>query len=35
MRESITFDARQAEVMLETRPTIVVPEGNLLEGVLS
>lgn len=31
------FDARQAEAMLASRPTIVVPEGNLLalEGVLS
>lgn len=33
--ETSSFDARQAEAMLGNRPTIVVPEGNLLEGVLS
>jgi glycogen(starch) synthase len=37
LREAPVFDARQAEAMLESRPTIVVPEGNLLalEGVFS
>jgi glycogen(starch) synthase len=34
-REAPAFDARQAQAMLDGRPTIVVPEGNLLEGVLS
>jgi glycogen synthase len=37
LREATSFDARQAEAMLANRPTIVVPEGNLLamEGALS
>jgi glycogen synthase len=35
MRDAPSFDAKQAEALLESRPTIVVPEGNLLEGVLS
>ncbi|MBN1171708.1 MAG: glycosyltransferase family 4 protein [Micromonosporaceae bacterium] len=35
LREAEGFDARQAEDVLGSRPTIVVPEGNLLEGVMS
>ena len=35
LRETSAFDTRQAEAMLSGRPTIVVPDGNLLEGVHS
>ncbi|MBT8228221.1 MAG: glycosyltransferase family 4 protein [Dactylosporangium sp.] len=35
LRDVSTFDPRQAEAMLASKPIIVVPEGNLLESVMS